>query len=353
MKKIIYKTVLFITISFLFSCSASKEIRKTTELVVYPTPPEKPRIQYLTSFSKSTDITGKQSEFMASVIGEEEERIINKPYGISIYKGKIYICDTMLGGIIIIDLNNSTFENFVPKGMGELKKPINCFNDKSGNLYITDTQREQIVIFDENGNYISSFGEKEKIKPIDVNVDDRYIWVADMRNHSVMVYDKYSYEFIRSIPGSNPDSLSTLYSPTNLTMYNDKLYVSDFGAFNIKAYSKDGKYRKTIGSYGRNLGQFVRPKGLAVDKDDNVYVVDGAFENVQIFNKEGQLLMFFGGPYNGPGDMWLPAKVIIDYDNLEYFQKYVHSNFNLKYLIIVTNQYGPDKISVYGFIEEI
>jgi hypothetical protein len=81
-------------------------------------------------------------------------------------------------------------------------------------------------------------------------------------------------------------------------------------------------------------------------------VVDAGFENVQIFDKEGQLLMFFGGPYNGPGDMWLPAKVIIDYNNLEYFQKYVHNNFNLKYLIFVTNQYGPDKVNVYGFVEE-
>lgn len=61
--------------------------------------------------------------------------------------------------------------------------------------------------------------------------------------------------------------------------------------------------------------------------------------------------MFFGGSYKGPGDMWLPAKVIIDYDNLNYFQKYVHESFDLKYLIFVTNQYGPSKINIYGFVE--
>ena len=60
--------------------------------------------------------------------------------------------------------------------------------------------------------------------------------------------------------------------------------------------------------------------------------------------------MFFGGPYKGPGDMWLPAKVIVDYDNLDYFRQYVDPKFNLKYLIIVSNQYGPDKISVYGAV---
>lgn len=92
-------------------------------------------------------------------------------------------------------------------------------------------------------------------------------------------------------------------------------------------------------------------KGIAVDKENNLYVVDAGFENVQIFNNKGQLLMFFGGSYKGPGDMWLPAKVIIDYDNLNYFQKYVHESFDLKYLIFVTNQYGPSKINIYGFVE--
>jgi hypothetical protein len=62
--------------------------------------------------------------------------------------------------------------------------------------------------------------------------------------------------------------------------------------------------------------------------------------------------MYFGGSYTKPGDMWLPAKVVIDYKNLDYFQEYVHPSFNLKYLIFVTNQYGPDKINVYGFISK-
>jgi hypothetical protein len=62
--------------------------------------------------------------------------------------------------------------------------------------------------------------------------------------------------------------------------------------------------------------------------------------------------MYFGGTYEGPGGMWLPAKVIIDYDNLKYFEKYLYKGFELEYLIFVTNQYGPEKVSVYGFINQ-
>ncbi|MCW8849665.1 MAG: 6-bladed beta-propeller, partial [Melioribacteraceae bacterium] len=233
--------ILFIGLLFI-SCSASKETTKVAELIIYPSPPEKPRIQYLTSFSKSTDITGEQSEFMASVVGKEDERSLNKPYGISIHKGKIYICDTMLGGLIIVDLNNSTFENFIPKGLGQLKKPINCFIDDDGKLFVTDTERQQVIVYDETGNYLNSFGEKEEVKPIDVYADSKNIWVADIKNHKVMVYDKFTYEYINSIPKDNSDSNATLYSPTNISMMNNNLYVSDFGDFNVKVYTKNGDY---------------------------------------------------------------------------------------------------------------
>ena len=61
--------------------------------------------------------------------------------------------------------------------------------------------------------------------------------------------------------------------------------------------------------------------------------------------------MFFGGTYKGPGGMYLPAKVAVDYQNLAYFSNYVDPAFKLKYLIFVTNQYGPDKINIYGAVD--
>jgi hypothetical protein len=129
------------------------------------------------------------------------------------------------------------------------------------------------------------------------------------------------------------------------------IYVSDIGDQKIKIFDLQGNYLSSIGSLGMQVGQFTRPKGVASDMYDNVYVVDAAFENVQIFDDKGTLLMSFGGPYNAPGDMWLPAKVITDASLLTYFQPFVGSSYPLSFLIFVTNQYGPDKVSVYGFIK--
>jgi hypothetical protein len=38
---------------------------------------------------------------------------------------------------------------------------------------------------------------------------------------------------------------------------------------------------------------------------------------------------------------------------MEYFEKYVDEDFKLKYLVYVSNRFGPTKINVYGFGEWI
>ena len=62
--------------------------------------------------------------------------------------------------------------------------------------------------------------------------------------------------------------------------------------------------------------------------------------------------MFFGGSYKSKGDMYLPADILIDYNHKYLFNKYVDKRFNLEYLIFVSNQYGPDKINVYGYVNQ-
>jgi len=324
-------------------------------LVVFPPPPDTARIQFLTRISNSFDVGQKAGGgFMTFLLGGDEGKDgkpIVKPYGIALHGGTIYVCDTMLPGLDVIDLEGHSFEYRRPRGMGQLKKPINCFvDDDTGLLYVADTERGQVVVFDQQGGYVDAIGTAG-MKPSDVFVEGNTIWMADMASQQIRTYDKVTRRFRSAVPDSTAPAAGALYQPTNLYVRDDRIYVTDFGDFRIKIFSRTGEFLNAVGSYGLSPGQFVRPKGIAVDRDHNLYVVDAGFENVQVFDRDGKLLMFFGGSYEGLGTMWLPAKVIIDYDNLSYFQRYVSSQFTLKYLILVTNQYGPDKISVYGFVE--
>jgi DNA-binding beta-propeller fold protein YncE len=123
------------------------------------------------------------------------------------------------------------------------------------------------------------------------------------------------------------------------------------GSGSVKVYSHEGKYIRSVGSFGTVLGHFVRPKGIDIDQEGNIYVVDATFQNVQIFDKNGNLLLFFGGNETGKqGDMYLPADIAISYET-EKFQQYVDPDYDLQYVIFVMNQFGPYKLSVYGRVE--
>ena len=319
--------------------------------VIFPPPPDTTRIQYLTHFSSSEDLKEKRGGFHRYLFGEDEPLSIIKPYGVTVHKNRVYISDTGLAGLVILDLSEETFEYFIPGGKGQLKLPINCCVDERGTIFIADANREQVVVFDSERKYVHAFGEAENFKPTDVEIHRGKIWVSNVQDHSVFVYSADSYELIDRIPGVEAEEEGFIRQSTNISINNDILYVSDFGDFNVKQFSSQGEYLGVFGGYGNSPGRFTRPKGMALDREENLYVVDAAFENVQIFNRHGELLMHFGGSYEGPGSMWLPAAVEISYENLSYFQPYVDPSFDLKYLIYVTNQYGPAKVNVYGFVE--
>ncbi|UCF41357.1 MAG: hypothetical protein JSW43_03225, partial [Gemmatimonadota bacterium] len=204
---------------------------------------------------------------------------------------------------------------------------------------------------DSAGIYRGSVGADSVSQPGDVFVTENRIWISDYAIRGVRVFDRSSWEYLYSFPDSvQPRDPGGLARPANLFVWRDEVYVSDQLGAKVEVYSTDGDHLRTIGSRGVGFGQFSLPKGLAVDEAGRIYVVDARFENVQIFDNDGRLLTFFGGPYRGPGYMSLPAKVTVDYAHLDYFRPYVHPQFELEHLIFVTNQSGPDRISVYGFV---
>lgn len=211
--------------------------------------------------------------------------------------------------------------------------------------------RKEIMVFNSEGNFLKKFGEKEKFKPSDILIKGDSIFVSNLANGKINVYSKDSLnKLIFSFP-KEEDYNAALGLPVNLALYNNRIYCADFGYSQIKVFSTEGELLDSIGKRGDAPGTFAKLKGIAVDKEGIVYAVDAAFENVQVFNPEGKLLIVLGGHYEGPGGLMMPAKVIVDYDHIDYFKQYVDPGYDLKYLVLVTSQYGPDLINVYGRIE--
>ncbi|HUM00672.1 MAG TPA: hypothetical protein VL084_00175, partial [Thermoanaerobaculia bacterium] len=315
--------------------------------VFFPSSPEPPRVQYLTYFTGSKDIE-EQSGFDKFVVGEKRDLKVDKPYGVALFEGKLYVCDTN-SGVVVFDLVKKSFDRLQGAvGPGALQQPLNIAIESDGTKYVTDPVRGQVVVFDRKDVYLRAYGITGAWRPVDaVPFEDR-LYVADAANGLVRVFDKATGETLRTI-GDKGEPEERLGRPTNLAFDADGfLYVSDFGRFQVVKYDRDGHYRSTIGKLGDNLGHFARPKGIAFDRDGRLYAVDAAFNNVQVFNKDGRLLMFFGSAGEKPGDLLLPAKVTIDYDNLRFFESYVAPGFQVHHLILVTAQFGPRRVNVFA-----
>lgn len=313
--------------------------------VFYPPAPETPRIQFLTSYNSDQDLVGKPGRFQRFVVGETQPRQLGKPYGLALYEGKLFVCDTRVKAVVIFDLVGRRIDMMGNRQPGQLEKPVNLAIDEAGTRYVADTGRRRIMVYDAQNRYVTAFGKPDEWSPTDVVLAGDEMYVTDRDQGNVVVLDRSSGEELRRF--------GRLFLPTNLEVDpDDNVYVTDTGNARVLKFDPEGEVLQQFGSLGRRLGQFVRPKGVAVDRDGRLYVADAAFHNVQVFAPSGELLMFFGGDGRTRGGVNLPAKVEITYDGVELFEDLVAPGYGIEYLILVTSQFGSHKVNVYGFLRE-
>lgn len=319
--------------------------------IYFPPAPELPRIQYLTSFRGLKDIEA-QSSFDRFVVGEKADLRLDKPYGVGIHDGKIYVCDTN-ATVIVFDLVARSYTALKGAvGPGKLLQPVNISIEPDGTKYVADPARGQVVAFDRDDQYLKAYGAPGDWRPVDAATFEDRLYVADPAHGLVKVFDKATGDMLKTI-GDRGEPSERLQLPTNLAFDQEGyLYVTDAGRFQVVKFDRDGHFRAAIGNPGDNLGHFGRPKGLALDREGHLLVVDASFNNVQVFSQDGRLLLFFGDGGQERGQFLLPAKVAVDYDNLRYFEKYVQPEFQIQYLIFVTSQLGERPVSVLAYGQE-
>jgi DNA-binding beta-propeller fold protein YncE len=317
----------------------------------FPPSPNAPRVQFLTAFSSDTEL-GRHPTFADYIMGRPPgPGPLVKPYGLAAKDGKLYVCDTMAADIQVFDLTRKRARIFRPRGEGRLATPINITIDTNGTRYVADTGRNQVLVYSNNDTYLGAIGRQDEMRPTDVAITPDRLYVANVKGHEVRVYSKAKQQLLFTIPRDPKDPKTRLFSPTNLAVDDQgHLFISDLGAFAVLECDLEGHYIRTIGQQGVAPGLFARPKGVAVDREGRVYVVDASTQVVQLFDPEGRLLMFFGlAGSSTAGELYLPAAVAVDYNDVPLFAKQAAPDFKVEYLILVTSQFGDHKVSIYGF----
>jgi len=292
--------------------------------IVWPKPPEIPRIRFVAAVSKPQDLQirpGVFRRFFDYLTGKAEVPMV-APYGVETdAAGRLYVVDTFLRTVHVYDVPDSTYYLF-PSDKANFVSPIDiAIENASGTIYVSDSKAGVVKIFNDAGKHFAGeIGKGILARPtgIAVSAKSSELLVVDTLNASIFRFGLADHQLKGKFGGSGTAE-GELNFPTSISVNSDGIiFAADSLNFRIQEFTPEGIFRRAFGSLGSGPGHFSRPKGVAVDSDGNVYVVDGLFDNIQIFDRDFRLLMAFGRPGNGYGEFWLPTGIFIDQDDRIY-----------------------------------
>lgn len=319
----------------------------------WPPPPVEPRIQFIGTFDSSEDIAPIQTSALENVVfGADAARPadVQKPYGVAVRDGKIYVCDIRAKALVVLDFARKQTRLLGVSGANRLERPVAVAVADDGMIYVGDGVQQSIFVYGRDERFAMAL-PIPGLKPAGIAVHGDRLYVSDIKRQGVVMLDRASGREIGTI-GTVGDDDGQFRLPLGVST--DKagnVYVVDMMRCRVQKFSKDGAFIAGFGESGDHVGGFARPKQIAVDSEGIVYVVDSAFQNVQMFNDKFQLLMYFGAAGRFPGAMSLPVGVAVADTGLQYFQSRVHPGFEVKRIIVVANQFGGNKVGVYALGE--
>jgi DNA-binding beta-propeller fold protein YncE len=314
-------TALMILVSVLsiVSCgllqTSPPELPQELPELVWPNPPEIPRIKYLKSIATPMDLGIRKSvwrKIWEFIVGSEEEKIV-KPYGIKTdAAGTIYIADSVDRVIHIFDPERKSYRKIGDPTI--LKLPIDLAITPRGEVFLSDAELGLVFKYDSGGKYIGQIGREGNLKRpagITYNRVNDLVYVVDVLQNAVLAYDPAGT--LKGRFGSRGTGNGQFNFPTNIVAdAHGRLYVTDSLNFRVQIFDAQGNFVSAFGRAGDALGEFSKPKGIAIDSEGHLYVVEGLYDTVVIFDQQGRLLLNFGTPGSGPGQFWLATGIHVD-----------------------------------------
>ena len=286
---------------------------------VWPPPPDQPRVAYLRSFSKPSDLGIKPSAL---------KRLTGWITGADT-GGESQVTPTALamdetGGLCLADTGTRTVSFYDPAARrwmqwdhaGEIafKTPV-AVAKRGGVIFVADAALAEVIAFDRAGKLLFQINHDLK-RPCGLALLGERLYVTDVMGHCVVAFDLRGHRlFTFGRQGGEPGEFNY---PTHLAAAPGRLLVTDALNSRVQVFDAEGRFQTVIGGAGDTSGHFARPKGVAVDSFGHVYVADALFDNIQVFDLSGRLLLNLGGGGTGPGQFGLPNGIAISRDNHIY-----------------------------------
>lgn len=301
------------------ACSSSSLPREEPgPAILWPLPPETPRIRFVNSISGPADIgikVGALGNLWRFLVGKADVPMVN-PHGLATdSEGRLYVVDNFLRMVHVFDPVRNQYHAF-SGGADPLLSPIGvAVDDERGRVYVSDSAAAVVRVFTKDG--LEPAGEirgSEVARPtgLAVHEGNEELLVVDTTRSAIVRFSLTDHR-PKGIIGSAGNEPGRFHSPTHVAVSAaGSILVTDSLNYRVQVLTPEGESIRSFGAPGDGPGYFSRPKGVAVDSDQNIYVVDALFSNVQIFDSQGRLLMAFGTPGRAHGEFWLPSGIFID-----------------------------------------
>ena len=233
---------------------------------------------------------------------------------------KIYVVDGGNHRIVVFDLNGKYLFQFGGKGSknGQMNYPVGIFAATNKRIYVADSGNHRIQIFSADGSYLSSFNiesNKKPRRPIDVIRHSRTgNIIVSSSSHNLMVYSPNG-KLLDKWGGNGMNQGEFRYPATISEMKDGRIAVIDVLNSRLQVFDVDGKVSMVVGGWGVLPGQLVRPKGVAIDRNDNFYISDSYMNLVQSFSETGEFIAVMGKK-GQPYKMVTPVGMTVDNNKL-------------------------------------
>jgi sugar lactone lactonase YvrE len=289
--------------------------------VIWPEPPEQPRIEFITSFSTLADLGVRDSmwrQFTSFLAGSNTTKMM-RPMSVVVDSGEntIFVADPDAHCVHRYDLSRGGYRCLTVKGKSHLLSPVGLAISHEGRLFVADSQQAKLYTLEPRGKWLEPLPlEIELSRPTGLfwDTNSNNLIVVDTLLQSILIVNQDG-ELVDKI-GVRGSALGQLNYPTNAWRdSNGDLLISDTLNFRVQRFDATGQFLSSFGVVGDLDGDFARPKGVATDTLGHIYVVDGLFHSLQIFDANGQLLLAIGGQGQDAGEFWLPNGIYISQSN--------------------------------------
>ncbi len=239
------------------------------------------------------------------------------------HQGRIYVVDGVHHAIKVFSSNGKKLFSFGSQGNGngQLQYPLGIDIDHSGTVYVADSGNHRVQIFSAEGEFIDKIiidnDGRHPADPTDVAVDEsrNRCYAVDNDNHRIAVLDLSKKAVIRTYGTPGSEKLNFRYPFQIALDARYYLYIVDVINTRVQVLNPKGLFVAYVGGWGVDVGEFFRPKGIAVAPDGRILVSDSYTGVIQIFDADGNFASAVGRAdlsaiqrFKTPVGLWVDAR---------------------------------------------